>query len=122
MTLSNLFKCTIEGDSSWFHLMVGTPNQLVSLKVSSRATQRCPRVVLHRERQGGYHQRYWRAWPLLVSCESYQTTKSRALSRAHVRQGKEAVHLVGNRSDLVGRQGRHRCTGGPDCCRGPLVS
>src|SRR3954468_2302141 len=33
MSLSNLFKCTIEGDSSWFHLMVGTPNQLVSLKV-----------------------------------------------------------------------------------------
>src|SRR4051812_1667763 len=26
--------------------MVGTPNQLVSLKVRSRATQRCPRVVL----------------------------------------------------------------------------
>src|SRR3954469_16155012 len=27
---------------------------------------------------------------------------------ANARQGKETVHLVGNRGDLVGRQGRHR--------------
>src|SRR3954467_7361052 len=47
----------------------------VVLKVRSRATQRCPRVVLRRERQGGYDRRYWRAWPLLVSRGSYQTTK-----------------------------------------------
>src|ERR1041384_907943 len=43
--------------------------------------------------------------------------ESRAPPGAHTRQGKESVHLVGNRRDLVGRQGRHRCTGGPDCCR-----
>src|SRR3954470_23345777 len=30
------------------------------------------------------------------------------LSGANARQGKETVHLVGNRSDLVGRQGTHR--------------
>src|SRR3954464_9739602 len=80
----------------------------VVLKVRSRATQRCPRVVYRRERQGGYGRRYWRAWPLLVSRESYQNHEIRALPRAHARQGKETVHLVGNRSDLVGRQGRHR--------------
>src|SRR3954470_8908300 len=27
---------------------------------------------------------------------------------ANARQGKETVHLVGNRGELVGRQGRHR--------------
>src|SRR3954467_338585 len=47
----------------------------VVLKVRSQATQRCPRAVLRLERQGGYDRRYWRAWPLLVSRESYQTTK-----------------------------------------------
>src|SRR4051812_35207777 len=47
----------------------------VVIKVRSRATQRCPRAVYRRERQGGYDRRYWRAWPLLVSRESYQTTK-----------------------------------------------
>src|SRR4051812_19965560 len=35
--------------------------------------------------------------------------ESRALPRAYARQGKESVHLVGNRTILVGRQGRHRC-------------
>src|SRR3954469_12903956 len=53
MSLSNLFKCTIESDSSWLHLMVATPNQLVSLKLRSRATQRCPRVVLRRDDREG---------------------------------------------------------------------
>src|ERR1041385_4740820 len=47
----------------------------MSLKVRSRATQRCPQEVYHLERHGGYDRRYWRAWPLLVSRESYQTTK-----------------------------------------------
>src|SRR3954465_7466102 len=47
----------------------------VVLKVRSQATQRCPRAVYRRERQGGYDRCYWRAWPLLVSCETYQTTK-----------------------------------------------
>src|SRR3954471_17100149 len=47
----------------------------VVLKVRSWATQRFPRAVYHRERQGGYDRRYWRAWTLLVSRESYQTTK-----------------------------------------------
>src|ERR1041385_5262040 len=48
---------------------------MVVLKVRSRATQRCLRAVYCRERQGGDDRRYWRAWPLLVSRESYQTTK-----------------------------------------------
>src|SRR3954463_15082769 len=122
VTQSNHLKCTIESDSSWLHLLVGTPNQLVSLRVRSRATQRCPRAVYRRERQGGYDRHYWRAWPLLVSRESYQTTKSRALPRAHTRQGKETVHLVGNRRDLVGRQGKHHCTCGLGCCRCLRVS
>src|SRR3954469_24106523 len=45
------------------------PVQRLSLKVRSRATQRCPRAVYLRERPGGYDRRYWRAWPLLGSRE-----------------------------------------------------
>src|SRR3954465_3636949 len=97
MSLSNLFKCTIEGDSSWFHLMVGTPNQLVSLKV------RVGRPNGAREwycdgTTGRVRPVYRCAWPLIVGRESYQTTKIRALPRAHARQGKETIHLVGSRA------------------------
>src|SRR3954471_23348425 len=54
----------------------------VVLKVRSRATQRCPRALYRRERQGGYDRRYWRAWPLLVSRESYQTTKKSSSTKS----------------------------------------
>jgi hypothetical protein len=49
---------------------------------------------------------HWCTCPLFVSRESYRTTKVDALPRALARQGKETVHLFGNRRDLVGRQGR----------------
>src|ERR1041384_3017483 len=54
----------------------------VVLKVRSRATIRCPRAVLRRERQGGCDQRFLRAWPLLVSRESYQTTKKSSSTKS----------------------------------------
>src|SRR3954468_8559806 len=121
MSLSNLFKCAIEGDSSWFHLMVGTPNQLVSLKVRSRVTQRCPRAVYRRERQGGYDRRYWRAWPLLVSRESYQNHESRALPRVTRDKVRRRFTLSVTAEswwdDRVGTD----VTGGPDCCRCPRL-
>src|SRR3954471_24584240 len=65
----------------------------VVLKVRSRATQRCPRAVYRRERQGGYDRRYWRAWPLLVSRESYQTTKVE-LYQEHTRDRRRFTLLV----------------------------
>src|SRR3954469_585951 len=121
MSLSNLFKCTIESDSSWLHLMVRTPNQLVSLKVRSRATQRCPREVLRWDDREGTT-----SVPVCLAPDRWPrelpTPESRPPPGAHARQGKETVHLVGTRSDLVGRRGRHRCTGGPGCCRCPRVS
>src|SRR3954471_8821043 len=84
----------------------------MSLKVRSRATPRCPREVYRRERQGGYY----RCTGVLAPC-SYlaRSTKLRKSSspRANARQGEETVYLIGDRGDLVGRQGRHRCTGGP---------
>src|SRR3954463_959510 len=74
MYLSNLFKCTIEGDSSWFHLMVGTPNQWLSLKL------RVGRPNGAREwycdgMTGRVRPVYRCAWPLIIVRESYQTTK-----------------------------------------------
>src|SRR3954462_7976290 len=57
---------------------------MIVLKVRSQATQRCSRAVLRRERQGGYDRRYWSAWPLVVSRESYQTTKVE-LYQEHIR-------------------------------------
>src|SRR3954447_24948401 len=57
VSLSNHLKCTIESDSSWLHLLVGTPNQLVSLKVRSRVTQRCPRRVSYRNDGSGVFHR-----------------------------------------------------------------
>src|SRR3954466_12621005 len=111
MSLSNLFKCAIEGDSSWFHLMVGSPNQLVSLKVSSRATQRCPRVVLRWDDREGTT-----SVPVCLAPDRWlrelPNHEIRAPHRAHGTQGKGTVHLVGNRIALTGRQGRHQCTGG----------
>src|SRR3954469_10386505 len=62
------------------------------------------------------------AWPLIVGRESYQNHESRAIPRAHARQGKETVHLVGNRAlwrdDREGTDGMvvlaaDRC---PLCC------
>src|SRR3954468_17563161 len=110
MSLSNLFKCTIEGDSSWFHLMVGTPNQLVSLKV------RVGRPNGAREwycdgTTGRVRPVYRCAWPLIVGRESYKKHESRDPPGAHAKQGKEEVHLVGNRIALTGPQGRAPCSG-----------
>src|SRR3954465_15568080 len=56
LSLSNHFKCTIEGDSSWFHLLGRNLNQLVSLQVRSRVTQRCPRRVSYQiDKTGVFH-------------------------------------------------------------------
>ena len=93
----------------------------VVLKVRSRATQRCPREVLRRDDREGTT-----SVPVCLAPDRWPRELpnhgSRAPPGAHARQGKETVHLVGNRSDLVGRRDRHRCTGGPGCCRCPRVS
>src|SRR3954471_16788713 len=95
--------------------------ETVVLQVRSRATQRCPREVLRRDDREGTT-----SVPVCLSPDRWPrelpNTESRAPPGAHARQGKETVHLVGNRSDLVGRRGRHRCIGGPGCCRCPRVS
>src|SRR3954470_234652 len=108
MTLSNLFKCTIESDSAWLHLMVGTLNQLVSLKGKESGDPTVPASSISSGTTG-------KVRPKLLAClaparisRELPNHESRALPRAHARQGKETVQLVGNRSDLVGRHDRHR--------------
>src|SRR3954469_25853341 len=77
-------------------------NTLVSLKVRSRVTQRCPRRDCIRtagqtDTIVGLVLAHGREIPCSTKVE---------LSGANTRQGKETVHLVGNRGELVGRQGR----------------
>src|SRR3954470_10826998 len=88
---------------------------MVVLKSKSRATKPCPRVVLRRDnREGTTGVQVCLApdrWP-----RELPNHESRAPPGAHARQGKETVNLVGSRIALTGRQGRHRCTGGPGCC------
>ena len=48
--------------------------------------------------------------------------ESRAPPGAHARQGKETVHLVGNRKTWWDDKAGTDVTGGPDCCRCPRVS
>src|ERR1041385_1683535 len=89
----------------------------VVLKVRSQATQRCPRAVLRRERQGGYDRRYWRAWPLLVSRESYQTTKVE-IYQEHTRDKvRRRFTLLVTAETWWDDRASTDVTGGPDCCR-----
>src|SRR4051812_25759693 len=82
MSLSNHLKCTIEGDSSWFHLL--NLNQLVSLQVRSRVTQRCQRMVLYQnDRSGGFH-RCAAGLVLVCGCEIPFCTKVELL-KEHTR-------------------------------------
>src|SRR3954469_17383451 len=82
-------------------------NQLVSLKVRvGRPNSARERYIVGNDREGTTD-----VTGVLGPC-SYlaRVTKPRKSSstKSDARQGKETVHLVGNRSDLVGRQGRHR--------------
>src|SRR3954467_13457505 len=93
MSLSDLFKCTIEGDSSWFHLMVGTPNQLVSLKVrvgrpNGARKRYCDGTI------GRVRPVYRCAWPLIVGRESYQNYEKSSSTRAHARKVRRRFTLL----------------------------
>src|SRR3954462_5488965 len=102
VTLSNHLKYTIESDSSWLYLLVGNLNRLASLKVRSRVTHRCPR----RDCIGTAGQTDTIVGLVLARGREMPCSTKVELFGAHARQGKETVHLVGNRRELVGRQGR----------------
>src|SRR3954466_9400631 len=91
--LSRRNPCTpLEAD---FVLPPQGPEQRLSLKVRvGRPNGACERYC--NGTTGRARPVYRCAWPLIVGCESYQNPESRALPRAHARQGKETVHLVGN--------------------------
>src|SRR3954470_17843020 len=119
MSLSNLFKCTSEGDSSWFHLMVGTPNQLVSLKVRSQVTQRCP----HRDCIGRQDRRIpsW-AWSLLVGrempcCTKVELFKEQTRDKVRRRFTLLVAARVGGTTGQAATGSGYG--GGPGCCRCP---
>src|SRR4051812_4838136 len=73
-----------------------------SLKVRSRVTQWCPR----RDCIGTAGQTDTIVGLVLARGREMPFSTKVELYGAHARQGKETVHLVGNRRELVGRQGR----------------
>src|SRR3954464_12583136 len=77
-------------------------NRLVSLKVRSRVTQRCPR----RDCIGTAGQTNTIVGLVLARGREMPCSTKVELFGANTRQGKETVHLAGNRKELVGRQGR----------------
>src|SRR3954468_20531750 len=77
-------------------------NQLAFLKVRSRVTPRCPR----RDCIGTAGQTDTIVGLVLARGRDMPCSTKVELYGAHARQGKETVHLVGNRRELVGRQGR----------------
>src|SRR3954469_14254828 len=79
-------------------------NRLAFLKVRSRVTHRC----LRRDCIGTTGQTDTIVGLVLARGREMPCSTKVELFGANARQGKEMVHLVGNRSDLVGRQGRHR--------------
>src|ERR1043165_4450 len=78
------------------------------LKGKSRVTQRYPREVLGRDDREGTTDVTGVLGLCSLSARVTEITKVE-LFVSIARQGKETVHLVGNRKGLVGRQGRHRC-------------
>src|SRR3954462_10032612 len=77
-------------------------NRLAFLKVRSRVTHRCPR----RDCIGTAGQTDTIVGLVLARGREMPCSTKVELYGAHARQGKETVHLVGNRRELVGRQGR----------------
>src|SRR3954463_12001248 len=86
---------------------LGSPATVV-LKGKSRVTQRYPREVLRRDDREGMTDVTGVLGLCSLSARVTEITEVELLVSV-VRQGKETVHLDGNRSELVGRQGRHRC-------------
>src|ERR1041384_7147210 len=77
-------------------------------KGKSRVTQRYPREVLRRDDREGTIDVTGVLGLCSLSARVTEITEVE-LFVSVARQGKETVHLDGNRSDLVGRQCRHRC-------------
>src|SRR4051812_14418500 len=77
-------------------------NRLAFLKVRSRVTQRCPR----RDCIGTVGQTDTIVGLVLARGREMPYSTKVKLFGANSRQGKETVHLVGNRRELVGGQGR----------------
>src|SRR4051812_7745951 len=77
------------------------------LKGKSRVTQRYPREVLRRDDREGMTDVTGVLGLCSLAGRATNITKVE-LSVSDARQGKEMVHLVGNRRELVGQQGRHR--------------
>src|SRR3954465_5495188 len=80
----------------------------VVLKGKSRVTKWYPREVLRRDAREGTTDVTVVLGLCSLSARVTEITEVK-LVMSVARQGKETVHLDGNRSDLVGRQGRHRC-------------
>src|SRR4051812_34279656 len=80
----------------------------VVLKGKSRVTQRYPQEVLRRDDREGTTDVTVVLGLCSLSVRVIEITEVELLVSV-VRQGKETVHLDGNHSDLVGRQGRQRC-------------
>src|SRR4051812_33047244 len=77
------------------------------LKGKSRVTPRYPREVLRRDDREGTTDVTGVLGLLSLSARVTKITKV-VLFVGNARQGKETVYPIGNRGDLVGRQGRHR--------------
>src|SRR3954465_6582366 len=79
----------------------------VVLKGKIRVTQRYPREVLRRDDREGTADVTGVLGLCSLAARATEITKFE-LFGANARQGKETVYLVGNRRELVGRQGMHR--------------
>src|SRR3954467_3511686 len=117
MTLSNLFKCTIESDSSWLHLMVGTPNQLVSLKGKKSGDPTVPARGLSSGTTG-------KVRPTLLAClaparisRELPNHESRALPRVTRDKVRRRFTLSATALTWWDDRAGTDVTGGPDCCR-----
>ena len=80
---------------------------MVVLKGKRSGDPMIPATGIAMGRQGGYDRRTGVLGLCSLSARVTEITKVELLVNV-ARQGKETVHLDGNRSDLVGRQGRHR--------------
>ena len=92
-------------------------NRLVSWKVRSRVTQRCPR----RDCIGTTGQADTTVGLLLACGHEMLCSTKVELFRANGRQGKDTVHLVGNRTSWWDDRVGTTVTSGPGCCRCPRL-
>src|SRR4051812_47756137 len=93
-------------------------NRLASLKVRSRVTHRCPR----RDCIGTVGLTDTIVGLVLARGREIPCSTKVELFGAHARQGKETVHLVGNRTSWLDDRAGTDVTGGPDCCRCPRLT